>query len=150
MMETLNAKINSTMYAIIDLYFKDNGDHFTVFFISTKAMTLAKGKEVFKPHLYSKGKNLYINVENHLLSEFMGWAMDNNLKFDRGDFQLPSTDATQTEDDRYTIGATVVWKGRNVMITNRFRNGTLVISPKGNGNNPAKYYTVKEHEVTLI
>jgi hypothetical protein len=51
--------------------------------------------------------------------------------------------------DHLSIGATVLWKGKRCSITNRYRNGILVISPKGNGNNPAKYYTVKEREVTL-
>jgi hypothetical protein len=51
--------------------------------------------------------------------------------------------------DHLSIGATVLWKGKRCSITNRYRNGILVISPKGNGNNPAKYYTVKEREVSL-
>jgi hypothetical protein len=49
----------------------------------------------------------------------------------------------------YSIGATVVWKNKDCLITNRYRNGTIVISPKGNGDSPAKYYTVKERDVNL-
>ena len=46
-----------------------------------------------------------------------------------------------------SIGSNVIWRGIKCMVTNTFRSGVIVISPKGNGKRPAKYYTVKEWEV---
>lgn len=150
LLKEVEDKLNRALYTIIDLYFKDNGDHFTVYFISERAIACAKDKIAFEPHLYTKGKNIYLNSENDLLSQFIAWAMTNDLKFDRGEFELPGDqDETFDDEHRYTIGSTISWKGKDCIITNRFRNGILVISPKGNGNDPAKYYSVKEHDVRL-
>jgi hypothetical protein len=52
--------------------------------------------------------------------------------------------------NRYSIGATVIWRAKHCIITNHYPNGTLVVSPKGNGNAPAKYYTTHERDVELI
>lgn len=49
----------------------------------------------------------------------------------------------------YQIGCTIVWRNKDCLITNRYPNGTLVISPKGNGDAPAKYYNAKERDVKL-
>jgi hypothetical protein len=47
----------------------------------------------------------------------------------------------------YQIGEYVMYHNLKCIITNKFLNGKLIISPMGNGNNPAQYYTVKEFEV---
>jgi hypothetical protein len=138
--------LNRAMCTMVDLYFKDNGDHFKLFFISQRAIDLAKENAYLKPHILQFESLVYVNAENHLLHEIIKWARSNDLKYDLTavDNQLDGT-----MYDHLSIGATVLWKGKRCSITNRYRNGILVISPKGNGNNPAKYYTVKEREVSL-
>jgi hypothetical protein len=139
-------EIFRAMYTMVDLYFKDNGDHFKLFFISQRAINLAKENVYLQPHILEFESMVYVNAENHLLHEIIKWARSNDLKYDR-----TTVDDLQdgTMYDRLSIGATVLWKGKQCSITNRFRNGIIVISPKGNGDNQAKYYTVNERDVTL-
>lgn len=58
----------------------------------------------------------------------------------------------QAYNEAYSIGMYVVWHNRKHVICNRFLNGTLIISPMGNGSAshvPAKYYTVNETDVQI-
>lgn len=48
-----------------------------------------------------------------------------------------------------STGDTVIWRGKDCMVTRRYPNGKLIISPKGNGQNPAQYFTVHEQDVKL-
>jgi hypothetical protein len=53
-------------------------------------------------------------------------------------------------DSRYSIGSTVKWRNKQCIVTNRYPNGTLVVSPKGNGEQTASYYTTHERDVELL
>lgn len=145
-LQKLDYMLNRAIYTMVDLYFKDNGDHFKLFFISQRAIEYAKSNTYLKAHLFEFESLVYVNAENHLLHEIIKWAKSNNLKHD-----CTTVDDLQdcTMYDRLSIGTTVLWKDKLCLITNRYRNGILVISPKGNGSDQAKYYTVKEREVSL-
>ena len=56
----------------------------------------------------------------------------------------------QAYEDAYSIGMYVTWHNKKCLICNRRVNGQLLISPMGNGDAPAKYYTVKEWDVVPL
>lgn len=49
-----------------------------------------------------------------------------------------------------SIGTFVLWKNKRCVITNAFINGKIIVSPMGNGNNPAKYFTSHERDVQTL
>ena len=50
-----------------------------------------------------------------------------------------------------TVGSTVLWKGLECIVTNAFicKGRYIQVSPKGNGNSPAKYYQVRPEKVWI-
>lgn len=53
----------------------------------------------------------------------------------------------QAYNEAYSIGMYVEWHNKKCAICNRWPNGQLLISPTGNGDSPAQYFTVKEWDV---
>lgn len=49
----------------------------------------------------------------------------------------------------YYLFTRVIWKGKDCIVTRTYPNGKMLISPMGNGELPAKYYTVTEDEIKL-
>jgi len=68
------------------------------------------------------------------------------------DVQTDTTHNVRTSNgsDPYSIGMYVLFHNRKHVICNRWMNGQLLISPMGNGDGIAKYYTVKEWDVIAL